>query len=422
MYAALGMASLMSTSVFGDNPEQSRTETRVEVVGAAGAWSLKRNGETYFINGAGGTRRLDLLTSLGGNSVRTWSPAMAEPILDEAQRLGVTVCVGLSLRAVRFGMDYSDPKALDEQINKVVQEVERLKGHPAVLMWGLGNELELEAKGDMTALWKGVNRTAQAVRRADPNRPTAVIVANIGRDKAKQIAELCPDVQILGINAYGDLASIPERLKQQGWTKPYVITEFGPTGHWEVPKTAWGAPIEPTSTEKAKTYAHGYEQAVTGQPGWCLGAYAFLWGQKQERTPTWYGLLLKSGERTAASDVLSKAWTGSEPEFLAPEIEPVKVEPGTLLKPGARVRAHVHARSRDAGQLAYQWVLMHESTERTVGGDPEKVPDEVSIPGLTVDSASVEFDAPPPGNYRLFVYVREGRGVAATANVPMRVE
>lgn len=404
-------------------PDVLPSAPSVAVVGSPGAWSLERNGEKYFVNGAGGTRDLELLKSLGGNSVRTWTPGMAEPILDDAQRLGITVCVGLAMPAIRFGMDYSDPKKVDELVASVVKDVDRLKSHPAVLMWGLGNELELEAKGDLEPLWRAVNRIAAEVKKHDPNHPTAAIVANIGRDKAAQIARLCPDIDILGINAYGDLHTIPERLKAQGWTKPYIVTEFGPTGHWEVEKTAWGAPLEPTSEQKAKTYARGYESAIVGQPGWCLGAYAFFWGQKQERTPTWYGLLLKSGERTAATDALSKAWTGSDPAFRAPEIEPLKLNPGATVKPQSRVQASVQARSRSGGTLSYQWVLMHESTERTVGGDREKVPDEVNLPGLAADAPSVEFDAPQaPGNYRLFVYVREGHGVAATANVPIRVE
>ncbi len=33
-----------------------------------------------------------------------------------------------------------------------------------------------------------------------------------------------------------------------------MLTEFGPVGHWEVRKTSWGAPIEPTSRDKASSY------------------------------------------------------------------------------------------------------------------------------------------------------------------------
>jgi hypothetical protein len=75
-----------------------------------------------------------------------------------------------------------------------------------------------------------------------------------------------------------------------------VITEFGPPGPWEVRKTSWGAPVEPTSTEKAKIYLRNHSGAIAAESAQCLGSYAFLWGHKQEATATWFGMFLPSGE------------------------------------------------------------------------------------------------------------------------------
>jgi hypothetical protein len=54
--------------------------------------------------------------------------------------------------------------------------------------------------------------------------------------------------------------------------------------------------------------------------GQLIGSYAFLWGQKQERTPTWFGLLTEAGEETETVDVMHYIWTGSWPEIRTPRV------------------------------------------------------------------------------------------------------
>ena len=59
--------------------------------------------------------------------------------------------------------------------------------------------------------------------------------------RSENLHRLCPDIDIVGINSYGGAASVPERYRKAGGTKPYILTEFGPPGRWEIEATAWGA-------------------------------------------------------------------------------------------------------------------------------------------------------------------------------------
>ena len=68
---------------------------KVELVRTADGWQLQRDGKPFFVKGAGGTERLDLLAAAGANSVRTWGGDNLTPLLDEAQKNGLTVTVGI---------------------------------------------------------------------------------------------------------------------------------------------------------------------------------------------------------------------------------------------------------------------------------------------------------------------------------------
>ena len=46
-------------------------------------------------------------------------------------------------------------------------------------------------------------------------------------------------------------------------------------------------PIEQTSEEKRQVYEERYTQYISANPR-CLGSFVFLWGQKEERPPTWF--------------------------------------------------------------------------------------------------------------------------------------
>ena len=93
-----------------------------------------------------------------------------------------------------------------------------------------------------------------------------------------------------------------------------------------------------------------------------------------------------------------------------------------VVAPGEVFGASVRAGDPDGDTLGYQWVISNESQVISAGGDPERRLRE--YPELTLTAGPrATFRAPSqPGEYRLFVTVRDGTGRAATANTPFKVE
>lgn len=395
----------------------------VKVEPANGGWQLTRDGHPYVIKGVGGNKRLDQLAAVGGNSIRTWSADNLGTVLDEAHKLGLTVTVGLWLGHERHGFNYNDADQVATQFKAVHDAIVRYKDHPAVLIWGLGNEMEGYAAGDNAAIWSAINSLAAMAQRLDPNHPTMTVVAEIGGDRVKNIHRLCPDIDIVGINSYGGGATIPERYRAAGGTKPYLLTEFGPPGMWEVKKTDWGAAPELTSTQKAAAYKATYVANVTENSRYCLGSYAFLWGQKQETTATWFGLLLPDGSRLEGVDTLSELWTGRPVANRCPVITAMQLSGEARVKPNATVHVRLAATDPDQDPLKVQWVLQGEQLQFGVGGDDEAAPPSYPDAIRKSDASSADIRLPDGGGgYRLFAYVSDNKGGAAVANIPLFVD
>lgn len=418
-FPALVACASHNTPDWGSIGEPSSVSVRQTQSG----YELVRNGEPFFIKGGGGTDHLELLVSFGGNAIRTWDSEGIDDLMNEAHRVGVAVQAGIWLEHERHGYDYHDPKVKEAQLEKVRRLVTRYRNHPALLSWGVGNEVELGGSLDTALL--AIEDAAKIVKELDPDHPTVAIVAEIGDDKAKRIAAECPSIDLIGVNAYGGLASVPERLLQQGYDGPYMITEFGPLGHWEGPKTSWEAPIEMTGAQKADFIGGNYASAVEAERGGrCLGSFAFLWGNKQETTETWFGLILPTGEAIETVDRLSAFWTGSPPEERAPRVESLALDvpDAGAVTPGLELGVRVQAADPDGDDLQIEWRIVPESSDRKMGGDAERAPR--ALPGVVISAtgdAAILRAPQQPGAYRVFVTVRDGNGRAGTANVPFRV-
>jgi hypothetical protein len=387
-----------------------------------GAHTLLRDGKPFTVKGAGGQTKLDQLAAAGGNSIRTWSTDDLESVLDEAHRHGLTVCVGFWLGHERHGFNYQDQAAVLRQLDDCLTAVRKYKDHPAVLLWAIGNEME--GSGRNPAVWYAVDHIAREIKRIDPHHPTMTVIAELGDDaiKVRNIERFCPHIDIIGVNSYGGITTLAERYRAAGGTKPYIVTEHGPHGPWEVGKTDWGSPIEPSSTAKGQAYADGYRRTVLAQPALCLGSYAFLWGHKQETTATWFGMLLPDGSRLAAVDAMTALWTGSPPRNPCPRIESLVLDRSGRLRPGEVVRATLAASDPQGRELTVKWVLRNDSGTIGVGGDAQ-AEESAFADAVSPDGMSARVVMPEGGGgYRLFAYVYDGQGGAAVANVPLYVD
>jgi hypothetical protein len=403
-----------------DQSDQNRVELRKTDAG----WTLFRNGQPFFIKGAGGDADKQTLVDRGGNSFRTWGADDIDNQLAQANRLGLAVTVGIWLEHSpgQHHFDYNNPDQVAKQLERVRQTILKYRDNPAVLVWGLGNEMEGYKQGDDPAIWHAVQDAAAMVHKLDPNHPTMTVIAEIGGQRVQSINRYCPDIDIIGINSYAGAPSVAQRYRAMGGTKPYIITEFGPQGQWEVGKNAWGAPLDSTSTDKAKEYRQSYEKSILGEKDkLCLGSYAFLWGFKREATATWYGMFLPDGSRTEAVDTMSELWTGHAPAHRCPQIEPLVVD-REQVAPQEIVHAKLRVTDPDNYPMTVKWALERDPAAYNTGGEfqgePEKYPDAIVRGDL--DGADVRLPA-GVGGYWLYAYVYDGHGGAAVADIPLAV-
>lgn len=403
---------------------------KVEVVKTDAGYALLRGGEPYTVRGAGmAVDDIARLAAHGGNSIRTWTTDSRVQdlgkLLDEAHAHGVTVAVGLPMQAERHGFDYDDATAAAAQRESFRDDVLRYRDHPALLAWIIGNELNHSYTNPR--VWDAVEDVARMIEELDPNHPVTTALAGYQPGVVREVLNRAPSLDFLGFQLYGSLFGLPGRIRSSAFTRPFMVTEWGTIGYWEMERTPWGAPVELTSSEKADVIARAWREVLSTLPGQIIGSYVFFWGQKQERTPTWFGLLLESGETTESVDVMQLAWTGSWPANRSPRVHAMTLDgrsarQGVKLVAGRAYQASFDVTDPDGDPLRFRWEVKRESDATQEGGDFEAgIP---SLEGLLKDpaSATTPVMVKDPGRYRLFAYALDGQGHAAHANIPFLVE
>ncbi len=396
-------------------------------------YTLTVDGNPFYVKGAGCEfGNIEALAAHGANSFRTWrtdnGKHSGQEVLDKGLENGLMVCMGLEIARERHGFDYNDAEAVKSQFEYVKGEVLKYKDHPALLAWGIGNELNLRTTNP--AVWDVVNDIAGMIHEVDPNHPATTMLAGFSKGLWDEMKIRCPNLDFLSFQSYADIINLPAYIKEAGYDGPYLVTEWGATGHWESPLTEWGRPIEQNSKNKAESYLYRYKNVIEADRNNCLGSYVFLWGQKQERTPTWYGMFLENGDETASIDVMHFIWNGEWPANQTPRLDSLVMNGRTAYSsistdPGEACTASVFVEDPDGDELSTIWEIIPEvpQNKQSDGGDFEKRPASISTGFKIVSDGSVEFNCPDShGEYRLFVYVSDGNGHSATANIPFLVK
>ncbi|MCQ8188610.1 discoidin domain-containing protein [Streptomyces rugosispiralis] len=407
----------------------------VKVTGAQGDWRLTVDGQPYQIKGltwgpaiADADRYLPDLRSMGVNTIRTWgTDATSKPLFDSAAAHGIKVIAGFWLQpgggpgsggCVNYRTDtaYKDQTAAE-----FTKWVSAYKDHPGVLMWNVGNESvlglqncysgdELERQRDAYTTF--VNDIAKKIHAIDPGHPVTSTDAWTGA--WPYYRRNAPDLDLYAVNSYHAVCDIKATWEQGGYTKPYIVTETGPAGEWEVPDDSNGVPEEPTDQAKAAGYTKAWN-CVTGHRGVALGATMFHYGTEDDFGGVWFNLL-PAGQKRLSYYAVKRAYgadtsrDNTPPVISSPAVEgdAAKVEAGRALT------LAVKATDPDGDAISYQ-VL---GSTMYLDKDKRLIP----LPATDLGGGRLRLTAPDrPGVWKVYVKATDGKGDVGIGTRSVRV-
>jgi hypothetical protein len=408
------------------NTSPSTAENRKVFIHKDGKqYTIYRNGQPFVVKGASGYTQLAELRKAGGNTIRTWDTVHLGAILDEAQRNNLAVIAGLPLPSSdALNYFYKNSAQTGAAYQAFKQVVQRYKGHPALLMWCLGNEPAFSFKPRYRPFYKTFNRLLDMIHETDPDHPVTTTTVNFSISQVLFIKWKVHHLDLISFNIFGDLNRLSYKLNRYAWlwNGPFLITEWGAYGPWEVNRTAWGAPIENTSTKKAEQYGQLYRCLPVDNPRF-LGALVFYWGQKQEVTPTWFSLFDEEGRPAEAVDMIRYLWTGRPPAGNMPRVQYMLLNDkgaadNIILKPDSIAHATLLMQDTLSQGLSLHWEVWEEDWFSELRRAPLKIFDTV----INNAGNKLAFKTPlSEGPYRIYVKVTDSNGRYATANTPFYV-
>ncbi|MET8173918.1 galactose-binding domain-containing protein [Streptomyces clavifer] len=349
----------------------------VEVEGTQGAWRLTVDGAPYTVKGltwgpavADAGRYMPDVRSMGVNTIRTWgTDATTKPLLDSAAEHGIKVVAGFWLQpgggpgsggCVNY---LTDTAYKNNMLAEFPKWVETYKDHPGVLMWNVGNESVLGLQNcysgealeqQRNAYTTFVNDITKKIHAVDSHHPVTSTDAWTGA--WPYYKRNAPDLDLYAVNSYGAVCDIERTWKDGGFDKPYLVTEGGPAGEWEVPDDARGVPDEPSDVAKADGYRRAW-QCVTGHAGVALGATLFHYGTEYDFGGVWFNLLPAGQKRLSYYAVKEAYGADTARDNTPPVISGMTVDNASAVQAGKPFTFRASVSDPDGDALTHQVLL-----------------------------------------------------------------
>ncbi|WP_026163370.1 discoidin domain-containing protein [Kribbella catacumbae] len=412
--------SLWELQVLGTGGGPPQGSGTVRVAGSQGNWQLLVNDAPWQVKGltwgppaTEAAQRLPGLKAIGVNTVRTWgTDAGSKPIFDAAAGNGMRVIAGYWLQpgggpgsggCVNYVTDTTYKANMLAEIRRWTTEY---KDHQGVLMWNVGNESVLglqncysgaELEQQRIAYASYVNEASRAIHAIDPNHPVTSTDAWTGA--WPYYKQYTPDLDLLAVNSYGHVCQVKQDWINGGYNKPYILTEAGPAGEWEVPNDANGVPDEPTDVQKRDGYLQAWN-CITGHTGVALGATLFHYGIENDFGAVWFNLT-PGGEKRLSYYAVRQAFGGTAGGNTAPVITNMTLSRTADVPAGGTITVNVNVSDPDGDALTHEF---------KVGG--KYIDGSGTLVG-TPYSGSGPFTVTVPerlGVWKLYDYVRDGKG------------
>lgn len=417
--AILTGAALLASAVVATQPAAAATTSTVAVTGTQGHWQLTVDGEPYVVKGVTYDPAVDKPASalpgvraMGANTVRDWGTdvgATTHDFFTAAEANGLRVIAGFW---VDYGQDWTSNSAYQAQaLAQIAKTVDFYKASDAVLMWDVGNEVmqNLPSSAQRVAYAKFIEKATAKIHQLDPDHP---VTSTDSQTAYWPIYEkYAPSLDLFALNTYGGVGATKSAWTAGDYTKPYVFTETGPVGWWEVPSDANGQPTQPSDASTAAHYTSAWK-AVTDAPGLALGATMFHYSSERDQGALWFGIR-PGGLKRLSYYALAKAWGGSVGANRPPKVSLVKFSKPSAAAGSTFIMA-TQATEPDGDTMAYS--ISRTPLSFAANGTPQAA----HVTRLSAGRYAIKAPA-APGVYRFYVRVSDGHGNADYASKTIRI-
>ncbi|MGW4056743.1 discoidin domain-containing protein [Amycolatopsis sp. NPDC004747] len=425
--AALLISGLLAppAAALRDGPGVTR------VTGTQGSWQLTVDGTPWLVKGltwgppvGEAAARMPELHAIGVNTVRTWgTDGTTQPLLDAAAANGIKVISGFWLQpgggpGSGGCVDYTtDTNYKNTMLTQIRQWVTAYRTHPGVLLWNVGNESILgmqncysgaQLEQERIAYTRFVDEAARAIHAIDANHPVTSTDAWTGAWPYYQA--YAPSLDLYAVNSYAHVCQVKQDWLAGGYTKPYIITETGPAGEWEVPADGNGVPAEPTDQQKRDGYGNAWN-CVLAHPGVALGSTLFHYGTEGDFGGVWFNITT-GGEKRLSWYAVRRLYSGQTGGNTPPVIASMNLGRVTDVPAGGTFTVTAGVSDPDGDPITYTMGYNSKYLDNASG----------LIPASFTGTGPFTVTAPrQPGVWKLYLYARDGHGNVGIETRSLRV-